>query len=365
MNEKLILKCNHTRDSIKDTNTGKNNHLVATSSHPMKFIDLCSGIGGFHIGLKQHTCILACDINKNCRESYKRNYNIDCKKDIFDLHANDISDFHILCAGFPCQPFSSAGLKKGLDDNRSQVYDKILELVTAKKPNLVFLENVKNLLVMDDGNVIKKIINDFKSIGYNISYTILNTAHFGLAQNRERVFIVCVNKSVYGDKTFDFSNLKQINITKSLKDVIDTNNNTYIEEDKYVLLDTDKIKTQKSGIVFCGYLKGNLRKNGTLPNTDHLSRVHKQPYRIYHINGVNPTLSSSEVSGRYHIYDGMGVRKLTVRECFGLMGFPSTYTLHEKSNINLSQIGNAVSPIIIEYIHDELTKQGFIQNLSV
>lgn len=243
MNEKLILKCNNTRDSINDTNTGKNNHLVTTSSHPMKFIDLCSGIGGFHIGLKQHTCILACDINKNCRESYKRNYNIDCKKDIFDLHANDISDFHILCAGFPCQPFSSAGLKKGLDDNRSQVYDKILELVTAKKPNLVFLENVKNLLVMDDGNVIKKIINDFKSIGYNISYTILNTAHFGLAQNRERVFIVCVNKSVYGDKTFDFSNLKQINITKSLKDVIDTNNNTYIEEDKYVLLDTDKIKT--------------------------------------------------------------------------------------------------------------------------
>ena len=138
-----------------------------------------------------------------------------------------------------------------------------------------------------------------------------------------------------------------------------------LNEDKYVLLNPDKLKTQKSGLIFCGYLKGNIRKNGALPNTEHLSRVHKQPNRIYHINGVNPTLSSSEGSGRYYIYDEIGVRKLTIDECFKIMGFPENYILHNKSNVNYSQIGNAVSPVLIENIYKELCSQDFIQDLSM
>jgi DNA (cytosine-5)-methyltransferase 1 len=334
--------------------------MTAQSANRVKFIDLCSGIGGFHCGLGQHECILACDINKRCRESYKTNYDMDCKEDIFDVDPEDLDTFNILCAGFPCQPFSSAGLKKGMNDNRSKVYGKILDIIEAKTPDIVLLENVKNLLVMDKGEVIKRIVNDLEKLNYSVSYSLLNTSHFGLAQNRERVYIVCVNKTKYGGSEFNFSKLRNKDIRKTLNEIIDFDNKEYLTEDKYVLLEPDKLKKQKSGLIFCGYLKGNLRKNGALPNTEHLSRVHKQPNRIYHANGVNPTLSSSEGSGRYYIYDGTGVRKLTIKECFKIMGFPENYILHEKQNVNFSQIGNAVSPVLTGSIHEELVSQGFI-----
>ena len=327
----------------------------------LKFIDLCSGIGGFHFGLKNITCVLACDINKWCRESYETNFNIKCKKDIFELNVNKLCDFDILCAGFPCQPFSSAGLKKGLTDDRSKVYDKILNIISKKQPRIVLLENVKNLLVINNGYIIKKIISDFEKINYNVSFSLLNTSNFGLAQNRERVYFVCTNKDKY-DISFNFNNLEQMNIRKNLKDIINFNDKKYIENNKYVLLENDKIKIQKSGLLFCGYLKGNLRKNGALPNTEHLSRVHKQPNRIYHIDGVNPTLSSSESSGRYYIYDGTGVRRLNVQECFKIMGFPNDYIFHDKTNVNYCQIGNAVSPVLIENIYKELCSQNFIKD---
>ena len=84
-------------------------------NHQLTFIDLCSGIGRFHFGLQNQKCVLLC--NKFCRESHERNFNMKCKKDIFDTSINEFCDFDILCAGFPCQPFSSAGLKKGLNHN--------------------------------------------------------------------------------------------------------------------------------------------------------------------------------------------------------------------------------------------------------
>lgn len=342
-------------------NTDTMKQLPIIIDNKLKFIDLCSGIGGFHYGLKKHKCILACDINKFCRESYETNFNIKCKEDIFDLNVNELCNFDILCAGFPCQPFSSAGLKKGMKDDRSKVYDKILNIILEKQPKIVLLENVKNLLIINKGEVIKQIISDLEKLNYNVSYGLLNTANFGLAQNRERVYFICTNKNIY-DISFNFNNLKTMNIRKNLKDIIDFNNKEYIEEDKYVLIESNKLNTQKSGLIFCGYLKGNLRNNGALPNTEHLSRVHKQPNRIYHINGVNPTLSSSEGTGRYYIYDGTGVRKLSIKECFKIMGFPDNYIFHNKTNINYCQIGNAVSPVVINYIYNELCSQNFIQD---
>ena len=362
--KELLDLINEQVDKLLQIKEINNKKLTITNSQ-LNFIDLCSGIGGFHFGLKKHTCVLACDINKLCRESYKTNFNINCKADIFELNSKDLCDFDILCAGFPCQPFSSAGLKKGMNDDRSKVYDKILNIILEKQPRIILLENVKNLLVMNNGEVIKKIVSDLEKLNYNVSFSLLNTVNFGLAQNRERVYIVCVNKTNFNDTFFDFTKLKKINVRNNLKDIIDLSNKEYLDEDKYVLLESDKLKTQKSGLIFCGYLKGNLRKNGALPNTEHLSRVHKQPNRIYHINGVNPTLSSSEGSGRYYIYDGIGVRRLSVSECFKIMGFPEDYIFHDKSNVNYCQIGNAVSPVLIENIYKELCSQNFIQDLSM
>jgi len=96
-----------------------------------------------------------------------------------------------------------------------------------------------------------------------------------------------------------------------------------------------------------------------LPNTEHLSRVHKQPNRIYHINGVHPTLSSSETSGRYYIYDGTGVRKLLLSECYKIMGFKN-FKVNLKKSRAYHQIGNSVSPVIISEIKNQIIKQKLI-----
>jgi len=153
----------------------------------MTFIDLCSGIGGFHYGMENLNCLLACDINKECRESYKINHKINCKSNIVELDFKKINDFNILCAGFPCQPFSSAGLKKGMNDERSNVYYKIIKIIKEKNPDIIFLENVKNLLTIQKGEVMKNIKNDLENLNYYVSYSVLNTANFGLAQNRKIV----------------------------------------------------------------------------------------------------------------------------------------------------------------------------------
>ena len=110
------------------------------------------------------------------------------EEDIFNLEEKNIPYHDIICAGFPCQPFSSAGKKLGMDDDRSKVYDKLLSIINKKKPKILLLENVKNLTIIDNGEVIKKIISDLTKLGYNVSYSILNTYNFGLPQNRERLF---------------------------------------------------------------------------------------------------------------------------------------------------------------------------------
>jgi DNA (cytosine-5)-methyltransferase 1 len=323
-----------------------------------KFIDLFCGIGGFHKGFIDLNCVFACDINEQCRKTYNDNYNINPNGDIFSVNTLDIPEHNILCAGFPCQPFSSAGKQQGLEDERSKVYDKLIEIINVKQPNIIILENVKNLTVINHGSVFKKIQEDLSNINYNISYSILNVSDFGLPQNRDRVFIVGINK-LYQDLYFNFEYLKSVKLNKTLKDVIHLSNNKYIDKDKYTIIEDKHIVKQKSGLIFCGYLNGNIRINGALPNTEHLSRVHKQPNRIYHIDGVNPTLSSSESSGRYYIYDNIGVRTLTLDECYLIMGFDN-FNMNIKKNVCYNQIGNAVCPVIIKYIKDELIKQQFI-----
>ena len=343
---------------IEDDNSNDNNLSTPLNIGKWKFIDLFCGIGGFHRGFIDFECVFASDINEQCRKTYYDNYGVKPSGDIFNVKTLDIPQHNILCAGFPCQPFSSAGKLQGLEDERSKVYDKLIEIINIKQPNIIILENVKNLTVIDQGSVFKRIQEDLTNLNYNITYSILNVSHFGLPQNRERIFIIGINRN-YQNRQFNFEYLKSVKINKSLKDVIDLSNDNYIDKNKYVILEDKDIVKQKSGLIFCGYIKGNIRTNGTLPNTEHLSRVHKQPNRIYHIDGVNPTLSSSESSGRYYIYDNKGVRALTLDECYFIMGF-NDFNMNVKKNVCYNQIGNSVCPVIIKYIKDELIKQQFI-----
>jgi DNA (cytosine-5)-methyltransferase 1 len=117
---------------------------------------------------------------------------------------------------------------------------------------------------------------------------------------------------------------------------------------------------QESGLIFCGFRNKSIRTKGTRPDTEHLSRVHKQPNRIYHIDGTHPTIPSQEVSGRFFIYDGEKVRKMTIKECFRLQGFPDDYKKMSSNGNLYKQIGNSVAIPMIQAVGEELVKSHLI-----
>ena len=164
----------------------------------LKFIDLFCGIGGFHQALKQHgcECVMACDIDKNCRHTYKDNYNIECESDVKKIDIDAIPDFDILCGGFPCQSFSNAGNKQTFNDERGLLFDEIIKIAVKKTPKYMFLENVKHILKVDDGNVFKYIMDKLDTTNYNVKVYQISPHSFGIPQQRERVYFACIRKDI-------------------------------------------------------------------------------------------------------------------------------------------------------------------------
>ena len=168
----------------------------------LRFIDLFCGIGGFHQALIQlnATCVFASDIDAKCREIYEQNYGLKPDGDITKIDVKTIPDFDILCGGFPCQSFSNSGKKKGLSDDRGQLFEYILNIVREKRPKFMFLENVKHIKKIDNGNVLKHIIKRINETGYVVNdeqIYELSPHQFGVPQQRERVVFVCIRNDIY------------------------------------------------------------------------------------------------------------------------------------------------------------------------
>lgn len=159
-----------------------------------KFIDLFSGIGGFHqaMTLNNGQCVLAADIDNNCNVVYQKNYGINSRNDVTKLQMKDIPNHDVLCAGFPCQSFSKAGKQKGIHDTRGTMFFEIERILRAKTPKYIMLENVRNLVSHDNGKTWKIIKNVLVNIGYRlVSEPIILSPHqFGTPQFRERIFII-------------------------------------------------------------------------------------------------------------------------------------------------------------------------------
>ena len=166
----------------------------------LKYIDLCCGIGGFHYALEKlgFECVMASDINEECRKNYELNHKIKPLGDLTKIDIETIPGFDILCAGFPCQPFSKAGEQKGFDDNRGNIFFDICNIVKYHNPRYLILENVRNLSTHDKGKTWAEIKNKIDELGYYTYNTpvILNTLYFGVPQSRERVVIMCKRKDL-------------------------------------------------------------------------------------------------------------------------------------------------------------------------
>lgn len=195
----------------------------------LKFIDLFAGLGGFHLALEKlgHKCVFASELNKELCELYEKNHGMPISGDInlVDIE-NDIQPHDILCGGFPCQPFSKAGNQVGLEDDRGNLFYKIMEILEFHKPEYVFLENVANLKTHDEGKTWEIIKLRLETL-YEVKEKILSPHHFGIPQHRNRMYIVGRLLEKGGLKSFKFpeKEKKTCNIT----DIIISDDDDYME----------------------------------------------------------------------------------------------------------------------------------------
>ncbi len=325
----------------------------------LKFIDLFAGIGGFRLAFEKagYQCVYSCEINEHCRQVYYNNFAELPDQDITKIVPEHLPDFDILTAGFPCQPFSICGKREGFKDTRGTLFFHICEIIEVKRPKVVVLENVKHLIHHQQGKTLETIIYALDDFGYLVAYKLSNAKDFGVPQNRERIIIIgTINKK------FDFGLIHTQNNIPSLRIFLDKKGNfEYLEQKEYTLI--KEPKRQLSGLIFIGYRNKNIWKKVIRPNTEHLSRVHRQPNRIYSIDGVHPTIPSQETSGRFFIYipEENAVRKLTLKECYRIMGFPDNFIIHHSITEAYKQIGNSICIPLFKEVALQLKKQIFQQ----
>lgn len=304
-----------------------------------KYIDLFCGIGGFHIAMNSFgaECVFASDIDPKARYIYEQNFCQIPQGDILKIKNKDIPKHDILCAGFPCQPFSISGDQKGFEDDRGKLFFQIIRIVRYHKPKIILLENVQNLEKHNHGESLKIIKNKLNQIGYNVFYKVLVASDFNIPQVRKRLYIVAIKKSL-NIKSFNFPKGSQTNIC--LKDIL------YDESGKFnVLVNRDFILDKK--VLNRGGLK-------------HIGRIGRgrQGERIYSVDGYSTTLSSQSggLGGKTGIYliDG-NIRKLYPRECARLMGFPDSFKYSPEISVAYKQFGNSVVVDVVQHIIMEIS----------
>lgn len=321
----------------------------------IKFVDLFCGVGGIRLGMNSQgfECVFSCDINVECQKTYYANFHEWPAGDIRLVNEKTIPNHDILCAGFPCQPFSISGKQRGFYDTRGTLFFEICRIINEKKPPIVFLENVKHLVHHNNGKTLQTILSMLDDLGYFVSWKILNGADFGVPQNRERIIIVgSLNHP------FDFEKIKTSSRCRLLDCLDQQGDFEFLEPSDYTLIDNPK--QQASGLIFAGYRNKSIRKVGVRPGTEHLSRVHKQPNRIYSVYGIHPTLPSQEASGRYFVLtEDDRVRKLTLTECWRIMGFPDSFKKISSAGEQYKQLGNSVCVPMISAVAEEINNQFF------
>jgi len=313
----------------------------------MRIIDLFCGIGGFRLAFEDvgANCVFSSDIDKYASETYFNNFGEDPLSDITKIKIGDIPKYDVLCAGFPCQPFSIAGHRKGFNDTRGTLFFEVERILKGTRPKGFVLENVKGLVNHDKGNTLKVILDTLASrvngvdnktktknnLGYDVYYKVLNSKDFGLPQNRERIFIV----GFRNQKNFKFPKAKDesLNLDDILQKGVKKNTTSTI-----VNANIEK------------HLKQHKRKN-EIQNKNHLLAYEIRNSRCaFRFDNKAPTLTAKMGTGGNNVPVLVREkRKLTVRECLRIQGFPERYKIKEGKMQSYKQIGNSVPvPVVRE-----------------
>jgi len=343
LNKKLIIKNEEVIVNTDAMQTQENQRKE------VKYIDLFCGLGAFHTAFNRnnilqnevkYTCVLASDINEGVRNIYEENYGIKPEGDINKINIDTMPDFDILCAGFPCQPFSIAGNQKGFQDKtRGNLFYKILEIIDIKQPETLMLENVKNLHTIHKGETFKIIKNELETRGYNVSYKVIDSRYYNSPQSRHRIYIIC-NKN----KNYIFDEIN--NPIVPVSTIIDNSITDFFDY-------TKKYKLEKCGGKSMMKYKLINKKSG---------KGGRQGERVYDLTKCGPTICASSggpgaKTGLYY-FNGK-IRTLSVVETLKMFGFNETYKfecLSNKKNM-LFYLGNSIVVNVLEELIKDLHSQ--------
>lgn len=319
----------------------------------MRFMDFCAGIGGGRLGLEGagFECVAFSEIDQHAENTYRTMFSNNTEKNYGDLMTIDaglLPDFDLLIGGFPCQPFSTMGLRQGLDDtDRGQIIYGIAEIIKERQLNYFILENVKGLTSHDGGRTLKIIINLFSSLGYTLEYKVLNSINFGVPQMRERIYIVGIRDDLINpDIPFKFP--EGAKYEYHLSEFLCEDDPSYIVQEQ-----SNPYRTllRKMG---SKYNSGKFSLNDMLRHDYLVIDTRQSDIRIYK-NRV-PTLRKGR-HGILYVRNGM-LRNLSGYEALLLQGYPKEYALKVKKTISnnrlLEQAGNGMTINVIRAIADSL-----------
>lgn len=313
-----------------------------------KVCSLFAGVGGIDLGFlqtKECEVVYANEFDKYAATTYEKNFKnkVDCR-DIHDVKLDEIPEFDIMVGGFPCTSFSVAGYRKGFEDDRTgDLFFEMERIFKVRKPRVIFLENVKNLVGHDNGNTFRTIIKCLEDAGYKdkIRYNVLNACEYGdVPQNRERIYIVAFREKEDYD---NFQMPMPIQLNSTIKKVFNFENKV---DEKYYYTE--------------GKFKGDIYKLLT-EEMDDDNTVYQWRRKYVRKNQSNlvPTLTANMGEGGHNvplIKTKFGIRKLTPIECFYAQGYPKDYSLPENmSDARLyKQAGNSVVVPVINRIANNI-----------
>ena len=394
-------------DSEENKIISEENLVLSASANEeqgqLRFIDLFCGIGGFHQALSKlgAKCVLACDIDKDCRTVYKDNYGLEPVSNIKEIDEKIMPDFDVLCGGFPCQSFSNGGKKLCFEDDRGLLFDEIVRIARVKKPKFMFLENVKHILKVSNGKVIDYIKQKIASIGYTLQLFQISPHNYGIPQQRERVYFVCVRNDIYNGNEIVLPTYSgKLEFTKFLDKKEEIDPKYFIKDDTLKVLevwdemikhfevgekisptimmnDAFKQYSQTEFDAFPDWKRDYITKNkpliqkyysqfidwynkntailqkkeiygklewqtGLIKNQDsifnHFIQIRQSGIRVKKGNYFPTLVAISQIP----IY-GKEKRYITPRECARLQSFPETFKLPKEDKKSYKQLGNSVN----------------------
>lgn len=310
-----------------------------------KFIDLFAGIGGIRLAYQNlgGKCVFTSEWDSYSKKTYEANFGKVPFGDITQINENEIPDHDILLAGFPCQPFSIAGVSKKnalgrkhgfLDETQGTLFFDIARILKHKRPKTFMLENVKNLVSHDKGNTFKVIQNTLRELNYNIYFKVLDGKHF-VPQHRERIIIVGFDNEYFkGKENFKFPEMGDAKF--ALKDIL------LPEVDpKYTL--SDKL---------WNYLQEYAKK--------HKAKGNGFGFGLADLNGISRTMSARYYKDGAEILipqEGKNPRRLVPRECARLQGFPDEFVIPVSDNQAYKQFGNSVVSPLMQAVGANILKE--------